>query len=287
MIRKLLLALTTLFLIALPFLVGTSISKYTPYVETNSFLTYVTLWTVITIAFASISVLAIRYFYKEFEPLLISGMLLLFMASPIIGIVGLAAAPDLSIKMLEHPEREHLRYLFLFLALLLFGAFFFLMFKNNSLKITGSKKWIITGLFLLAFAEFGWEFTHHYLYPEGLQAWINQGKNVEEFGKNYDDSNAINLGVFGRFMQFSLIFWLAIQLYKLRKISIWSPILTTVFSLLGIVSATVIFITEMNIPKGYEILFLFFIPGIPFLVLYWLGVALLTGYRSSEIEGLK
>ncbi len=141
----------------------------------------------------------------------------------------------------------------------------------------------MTLIFALAFAEFIWEFTHHYLYPEALKDWIKQGKNAEEFSKSYDNFNIIRIGVIGRFIQFISIIWLSIQLYKLRQIKIWSLILALIFSLLGIVSATVIYVTQMNIPKGFEILFLFFIPGIPFLLLYWLGVALLTSFQKREI----
>jgi hypothetical protein len=86
-----------------------------------------------------------------------------------------------------------------------------------------------------------------------------------------------------RTIQFSLIIWLSIQLYTLRHIKIWSPILTIVFSLVGLASAIVIYITQMNIPKGFEILFLFFIPGIPFLLLYWFELGILTKFKKIEI----
>jgi hypothetical protein len=118
-----------------------------------------------------------------------------------------------------------------------------------------------------------------------MKEWINQGKNAEEFGKNYDNITIINIGVLGRLMQFSLIIWLSIHLYKLRHIKIWSPIITIILSLIGIVSAIVIYATQMHIPKGFEILFLFFIPGIPFLLLYWLGVGLLTKFKKRVIVG--
>jgi hypothetical protein len=45
----------------------------------------------------------------------------------------------------------------------------------------------------------------------------------------------------------------------------------------------VIYVTQFNIPKGFEILLFFFIPGFPFLLLYWLGVALLTKFKKNEI----
>lgn len=275
--RKILGTLTALILIILPFLLGIPIGKYSPYVETNSFKIYVIIWTVISIALASVAVFRLKYPSKTFC------ILLVLLVCPIIGIVGLVAPPDLSLKMLEHPEREHLRYIFLFIAAILFGIFYLFLFKSNSVKTKKSTKFIMTAFFMLAFAEFIWEFTHHYLYPEALKEWVNQGKNAEEFGKNYDNLTVINVGVLGRLIQFSFIIWLSLQLYKFRQIKIWSPILTIIFSLLGIVSATVIYVTHMNIPKGFEILFLFFIPGIPFLLLYWLGVALLTKSNKSQI----
>lgn len=285
MIKKILLILTALILVILPFLVGIPTSKYSPYVEANSFKTYVIIWTVISIAFASIAMAVLKYYTQSFGSLLVCGLLLFLLVCPIVGIIGLAAAPDLSLKMLEHPEREHLRYIFLFIAAILFGIFFFFLLKSNSLKIKNVTRWIITVVFILAFVEFIWEFTHHYLYPEALKEWIDKGKNAEEFGKNYDNITIINIGVLGRLIQFSLIIWLSIHLYKLRHIKIWSPIITIILSLIGIVSAIVIYVTQMHIPKGFEILFLFFIPGIPFLLLYWLGVGLLTQFKKSEIAG--
>jgi hypothetical protein len=144
----------------------------------------------------------------------------------------------------------------------------------------------VTLVVILAFAEFIWEFTHHYFYPEALKEWVNQGKKAELFGKSYDNINIVDIGVFGRLIQYSLIIWLSTHLYQFRQINLWSPISTVVLSLVGIVSATVIYITQMNVPKGFELLFLFFIPGIPFLLLYWLGVGLLTriGKRETSIH---
>lgn len=285
MTKKILLILTTLILVILPFLVGIPTSKYSPYLEANSFKTYLIIWTAISIAFASIILVVSKYYSQSFGSLLIGGLLLFLLICPIVGIIGLAAAPDLSLKMLEHPEREHLRYIFLFIAALLFGAFSLFLFKSNSLKVRNVTRWIVIVIFILAFAEFIWEFTHHYLYPEALKEWINQGKNAEEFGKKYDNLTIINIGVLGRLIQFSLLIWLSMHLYKLRQIKIWSPIIIIIFSLIGIVSAIVIYVTQMNVPKGFEILFLFFIPGIPFLLLYWLSVGLLTQFKKSEIEG--
>jgi hypothetical protein len=281
--KKILTTLTAIILVILPFLAGTSIGKYSPYVEANSFQTYVIIWAVVSIVLASILLLLLKHFHQSFNKIVVAGIFLFLLVCPILGIVGLVAPPDLSLKMLEHPEREHLRYIFLFIAAILFGVFMFLLLRNNLLKIKNSTKWVITIVFIVSFTEFIWEFTHHFLYPEALKEWISQGKSVEEFVKNYDNSTVIAIGAIGRYFHYLLIIWLSLQLYKLQHIKIWNPIINILLSLLGIVSATVIYATQFNIPKGFEILLFFFIPGFPFLLLYWLGVALLTKFRKIEI----
>jgi len=283
--KKILTTLTALILVILPFLAGTSIGKYSPYVEANSFQTYVIIWAIVSIVLASILLLLLKKFHQSFNKIVVAGIFLFLLLCPILGIVGLVAPPDLSLKMLEHPEREHLRYIFLFIAAILFGVFMLFSISNNLLKIKNSTKWAIIIVFIVAFAEFIWEFNHHFLYPEALKEWISQGKSFEEFVKIYDNSTVITIGAIGRYFQYLLIIWLSLQLYKLKQIKIWNPIINIILSLLGIVSATVIYVTQYNIPKGFEILLLFFIPGFPFLLFYWLGVGLLTQFKKSEIAG--
>ena len=280
--NKVVTTLTVLVLVILPFLLSIAIGKYSPYIETNSFQTYVTIWAVISIAIVSIVLRLFKRFYQLLGKISVCGILLFLLLIPLVGIYGLASAPDLSLKMLEHPEREHLRYILLFVAAILFSGFIFFLIKNNSLGVKKSTIWILAMALIVALAEFLWEFKHHYLYPEAMKEWISQGKTAEEFGKNYDNTTIINTAVLGRFIQFSLIIWLSLKLYKLRQIKIWNPILSIFFSLLGIVSATLVYITKFNFPKGFEILMLFFIPGISFFLLYWLGVALLTNFKQSK-----
>jgi hypothetical protein len=252
-------------------------------VETNSFRTYVIICTAISIAIVSMVLLGLKYYPTPHEGSLIGGALLFLILCPLIGIFGLATAPDLSVKMLEHPEREHLRYIFEFIAAILFGASIVIFLISNSLKIKMSTKWIMILILFVAFAEFIWEFYHHYLYPEGLKEWVGEGKKAEEFSRNYDSTTILNIGVIGRYFQFILIIWLSLCLYKLRQIKIWCPIINTIFSILGIVSATFVYINGFPFPKGFEFLLIFFIPGIPFFLLYWLGVALLTKFEKSKI----
>lgn len=283
MMKKIIASLAVLVWIILPFLLSVAISKYSPYDDANSFQRYVIICVAISIAIVSIVLLILKHFHQSVDSTLVGGLLLFLLVCPLFAIYGLAAAPDLSLKMLEHPEREHLRYSLLFIALTLFGGFILLFFRSSSLKMMNATRWIMSMILICAFAEFSWEFTHHYLFPEALKDWISQGKNADDFGKNYDNFDVITVGVIGRYLQFTSVIWLSLHFYKLNKIKIWCPIANTVFSLLGIFSATFILITEMNLPKGFEILFLFFIPGIPFFLLYWLGVALLTKLKKSEI----
>ncbi len=281
--KKIAITLATFILMILPFLIGNGIGGYTPYVETNSFSTYILIWSFVSIVFVVLIVIFLKYAYGSFDKIIVAGALLFLLISPIIGIIGLVSPPDLSLTMLAHPEREHVRYLFLFLAAFLFGFFFLALMGSYSKQMKDSTKWIIELFFILTFAEFLWEFSHHYLYPNAMKEWVDLGRKAKEFGKSYDNITIINIGVLGRLFQFSLISWLSIYLYNLRQTRIWSPIVITIFSLVGIGSAITIFLTEMNLPKGFEILFLFFIPGIPFLLLYWLGVAIILRFRKSEM----
>ena len=120
-----------------------------------------------------------------------------------------------------------------------------------------------------------------------MKDWISQGKKIEDFAKYYDNTTIVNIGVLGRLIQFSLIMWLSIYFYKLRQVQVWSPIVSIIFSLLGIGTAVMIYFIQFNFPKGFEILMLFFIPGIPFFLLYWLGVALLTKSKKSGISRIQ
>lgn len=276
--RTVLITFATVILVILPFLLAIAISNYSPYVETNSFQRYVLITASISIAIVSIVLLLINYFRKSLEEIPVGGILLFSLVCPLFGIYGLASAPDLSLKMLEHPEREHLRYSLLFIALILFGGFTFFLFRSNPLKIKDSTRWIMTAIFMIAFAEYIWEFTHHYLYPEALKEWVSQGKNVNEFNKNYDNVHVLKIGVIGRYFQFMSVIWLSLYLYKLQQIKIWCPVINILFSLLGIASATLVYITQFPFPKGFEFLILFFIPGIPFSIIL---------VRSSTIDKIQ
>lgn len=278
--RKIILTLTAFILALLPFIIGVLIGKYSPYIETNSFEKYVLIWALISIILGVILFVVTKFFYQSLNQPTIYGAILFLIVSPIIGIIGLAAPPDLSLKMLEHPEREHFRYILLTICSALFGVLFLFLNRSNIFNMDKKSVLIMNALFILNLIAFLWEFSHHYLYPEGLKEWVSRGGNAEDFTKNYDNSIVITIGAISRYIEFSLLLWVSILFYKIRKVRIWAPIIIVFFSLMGIISATAVLITQMKLPKQIEILFLFFIPGIPFLLYYWLGVALLT--RSKK-----
>ncbi len=172
--RKILTTLTVLVLIILPFLLSIVISKYSPYVEGNGFQTYVIIWAVISIAIVSIIILLFKYLNQSFGKILVGGALLFLLVCPIFGIYGLASAADVSLKMLEHPEREHLRYSLLFIALILFAGFMLLLFRSNSLKIKKSTRWIMA-------VNFYFRLSRIYL---GIQSSLFISRSIEGMDKS-------------------------------------------------------------------------------------------------------
>ena len=129
--KKILPTLTVLVLVILPFLIAITISKYSPYVEGNSFNTYVIICTVISIAIVASVLLLFRSSHQSIDIISVGGKLLFLILCPLFAIYGLASAPDLSLKMLEHPEREHLRYSLLFIALILFLGGSLFLFRSG------------------------------------------------------------------------------------------------------------------------------------------------------------
>lgn len=273
---KILKFILSVILIILPFFAGIFIAKYSPYVEGNVFNLYLWAWTLASIMSIGASLLLIKYVFNTIESFFSFEVLLFCLAIPIIGIVGLAAPPDLSINLLQHPEREHLRYTMLFLGAALFGLAFMLFWYSNNLKFSSTVRWLMLLLFLVSIGEMIYEFRHHYLFPEGMKDWIDEGNKAEDFERSYDTITILGIGAMGRFFQFVLIALFSITLYRMQKVKVWSPIFSTLIALFGIVSAAMIYVTALKLPQGYEFLFLFFIPGILFILLYMIGVALLT-----------
>ncbi len=278
-LKKVLKTLGIILLILFPFLGGALLSKHSPYTDGNSMTNFAIIYSL----FVLCSALVLLYLTNKFKRFLVQpvlpGILLFFVGCVMMGIAGLAAPPDLTIKMLEHPEREHCRYIVLFIGAIFFGLYFINLFIHNSLQLKNTFKWIMIAIFTLAMVELLWEFSHHYLYPEGLKEWVDNGNKAEDFNKAYDDWKMITTGAIGRFFIYILMLWLSLRLYKIRRIAIWNPIINTFLCLLGIFSSIAFFLYgayNIEIPKELGFFMLFTIPGLPFLIMYWIGVALLT-----------
>lgn len=279
MIRIFFKTVITLILLLFPFLGGILISRFSPYNEGNSIVNYIFVYSIATIIIASVLFYTTSRFRNAFVQPVLPGIILFFLGIVMMGIVGLSAPPDLSIKMLEHPEREHLRYIILYLGAFLFGLFFINLLIKNLLNLKTYTKWIMIGLFIISFIELLWEFHHHYYYPESLKVWVENGNKAEDFSKNYDNNIVGTIGAIGRLTIYTIILWLSIGLYKIRKVNLWNPILTSFFCVLGIISSVLMFLffnSGIETPKELGFSIIFFIPGIPFLILYWIGVALMT-----------
>lgn len=278
-LKKVLKSLVIILLILFPFLGGALLSKHSPYTDGNSMTNY----TIMNLLFVVCSALVLFYLTTKFKRFLVQpvlpGILLFFLGCVMTGIAGLAVPPDLTIKMLEHPEREHFRYIVLLIGAIFFGLYFINLFIHNSLQLKNTFKWIMMAIFTLVMVELLWELSHHYLYPEGLKEWVDHGHKAEDFNKAYDNWKFITAGAIGRFFFYILMLWLSLRLYKIRRIALWNPIMITFLCLLGIFSSIVFFLTgayNIEVPKELGFFMLFIIPGLPFLIMYWIGVALLT-----------
>ncbi len=284
-LKKILKTIVIIVLIVFPFLGGALLGKHTPYTEGNSMTSFVALYSVfVFVVLFSLIFITTKYKHSFVQPVL-PGILLFVLGCVMTGIAGLAVAPDLSIKMLEHPEREHFRYILLFIGALFYGLFFVQLLTKNALQLNNTFKWIMIIIFVLAMTELLWEFSYHYFYPEGLKKWIDKGNKAEDFAKSYDDWRSIITGAVGRFLIYVLMLWLSIRLYKIRRIAIWNPIISSFLCVLGIISSIAFFLYgayNIETPKQFGFLILFIIPGLPFLIMYWISIALLTKTNISK-----
>lgn len=278
MTQKIIRTLLTLLLIFFPFWGSIFLGKHTPYTEGNSLANFIMVYALTTIIAVGVVLYFTSRFKTSFVQPVVPGIILFLMGCVMLGIAGLLAPPDLSIKMLDHPEREHFRYILLSIGLLFFALFFLHLFLRDALSLTLAQSRLMIALVVITIVEIIWEFYHHYHYPEGLQEWVAEGNSADDFSKHYDNWKVGSIGSIGRIVIYTLILWLSVKLYKLKRITIWNPIVSVVFCILGLISSFVMFfyfMFDMEAPKELGFLIIFFIPGIPFLLMYWIGIALL------------
>jgi len=271
MLKKIMKIAVLILLVIMVFLSSSLyMGKFSPYFDTNSFSIYIPISIINTILSFLLLLLVINGQLPK--PLLRAGVLLFMMGAVMASIAGLVAPPDFTPSVLKHPEREHYRYALLFLNALLFGgAFIFL----RQAEFGKWNKWLFL-LFVPALGEMLWEFYHHYYYAENMRIWISRGNEGDKFMDHYSGGAALKAGAIGRFFQYSCIALLAFVLQQFSHIRKWTMIVLLLLCVMGIGAATNIFFNGFNFPKQFQIFMLFFIPGMPFLLLYWVGLALLT-----------
>lgn len=271
MLLKLLKIIVLVLLVLMPFLSAALwLGKFSPYFDGNSLGIYITLSIFNSVVYLLFLLPVInKYLPKQ---LLFAGILLFCIGIVMASVAGLVSPPDFSVAMLKHPEREHLRYVLLFLGALLFiGAIIF--FRQPEFG-----KWNILLLvcFIPAIAELLWEFYHHYFFAENLKAWIDRGNNADKFMDHYSGFAAIKLGTIGRFFQYSCIAILSYVLNRYNYIRNWSFAVLLLLCGTGIFVSVFIFFYGFSLPGPFQAFMLFFIPGGQLLILYWLGISLLT-----------
>jgi hypothetical protein len=271
MLLKLLKIIVLVVLVLMPFLSAALwLGKFSPYFDGNSLGIYITLSIVNSLVYLLLLLPIInKYLPKQ---LLFTGILLFCIGIVMASVAGLVSPPDFSVAMLKHPEREHFRYVLLFLGALLFiGAIIF--FRQPEF---GKLNILLLVCFIPAIAELLWEFYHHYFFAENLKAWIDSGNNADKFMDHYSGVAVIKLGTVGRFFQYSCIALLTYLLKKYTYIRKWSLAILFLLCGIGIFVAVFIFFYGFNFTGPYQAFMFFFIPAGPFLLLYWLGIALLT-----------
>lgn len=252
---------------------------YSPYTSEDGFGQYI----ILSGAYLLISVAIMVFIANKSlpRPFLIAGFLLFLIGATMTSVIGLGAAPDFTVAGLEHPEREHYRYISLLLNAALAAIAIFLILRHFWPDLTQRHRWIL--LFLIpAFGELFWEFSHHYFLLDNLQHWIIEGKNAADFEASYSPPSFLRLGMgFFRCLTFIGIAWLALILARAKKIRQWVFIVLAVFCVLGFVGG--IFIVSLGaaaFPK-IGILNLLLIPAGPCLLMYYVGLGIL-GRRYTQ-----
>ena len=271
MLLKLLKIIVLVVLVLMPFLSAALwLGKFSPYFDGNSLGKYITLSILNTVVFMLLLLPVInKYLPKQ---LLFAGILLFCIGIVMASVAGLVSPPDFSVAMFKHPEREHYRYVLLFLCALLFIGAFILTRQPEF----GKWNILLLVFFIPAMAEMLWEFYHQYFFAENMKAWIDSGNKAEKFMDHYNGFAVIKLGTIGRFFQYSCIVLLSFILTRYNYIRKWSLAVLLLLCGIGIFVSVFIFFNGFNLPSPFQAFMLFFIPAGPFLLLYWLGISLLT-----------
>ncbi len=272
MLKSIFRVVALILLALMPFLGTAMLAGYSPYLEGNTLGIYIAASFVV--GFVSLPVLLLALNRKLSTPIMASGLMFFALGLIMASVLGLGA-PQVGPEMLQHTEREHYRYFTLLMNAALFTAGFLLMARDRRQEFGRWNIWLLV-LFIPAIAEMTWELVYHYHYAESLKAWIDQGKHVDGFREYYDNQTVINLGCIGRFFQYVFLAVFFFLLHRFNHIRKGTMIFLMVMCTLGLITAINVLVYSLPLPKAIELLFFFFIPGAPFLMMYWAGMSVLT-----------
>jgi hypothetical protein len=270
---KIIVRVVVLILLALvPFLGTAFVAGYSPYREGNTLESYIA--ASFAAGFVSLLVLLLALNRKLSTAVMAGGFMFFLIGLIMASVLGLGP-PQIGPEMLQHTEREHYRYFILLLNAALFTAGFLLIAKERKQEFSSWNRWLLV-LFVPAMVLLSLELVYHYHYAEGLKAWIEQGERAEGFEKHYDNQTVVNLGCIGRCFQYGFLALFFLVLHRFNHIRKGTLITLIFLSAVGMISAITILVHGMQLPTAIQFLLAFFIPGAPFLLLYWAGMSLLT-----------
>jgi hypothetical protein len=270
---KTIVRIVAFIVLALVPILGTAlVARYSPYLEGNTLSIYIAASFVA--GFVALLVLLVALNRKLPRAIMAGGLMFFALGVIMASVLGLGP-PQNGIEMLQHTEREHYRYFLLLLDAALFTVGFLLIAKDRKQEFGRWNLWLLV-LFVPAIAIMTWELVYHYHYAEGLAAWIGQGERAEGFGEHYDNQTVVILGCIGRLFQYGFLVLFFFVLHRFNYIRKGTMIFLMVMCTLGLITAITILVYGLPMPKAIEFLFFFFIPGAPFLMMYWAGMAVLT-----------
>jgi hypothetical protein len=259
-------------------------SKYTPYKPDASF----TVFVLLNMGYVVASLLILWALGDRGlpAPLRAGGIFLFLIGAVMASIVGLATAPDFSEVVFQHPEREYFRYIALGIGACCLGVA--TPFLVGYFKGTKQLWALLLGLLVPSVLEMLWEFHHQFSYADELRVWMDQGHKSSDFNVHYFNDTIVKIGAVARILQYSSILCLLVLLRQAMRMPIGVILILSLFGLAALSVNVFILVKGLEFPKGYEAMFLAFIPGLPFILLYWISAGILapSDYRNTRLGAL-
>jgi hypothetical protein len=117
---------------------------------------------------------------------------------------------------------------------------------------------------------------------------MDQGHKSSDFNFHYFNDTIVKIGAVARILQYSSILCVLVLLRQAKRMPIGMLVLLSLFGLTAFSVNVFILVNGLVFPKGYEAMFLAFIPGLPSILFYWVSVGMLAprDYRNTLFGGL-